>query len=125
MSAPSNRSNVLAPFDVVVVPFPYADRLAEKRRPAIVVSVPTLQSDFGLIWLAMVTSAENRGWDCDVTVNDQKSAGLPAASLVRTAKIATVDADRIVRKIGKLAPKDARAVAARIRGFLGGRNGDG
>ena len=26
------------PFDVVVVPFPYADRLAEKRRPALVIS---------------------------------------------------------------------------------------
>ena len=26
------------PFDIVVVPFPYADRLAEKRRPALVIS---------------------------------------------------------------------------------------
>jgi hypothetical protein len=25
-------------FDIVVVPFPYADRLAEKRRPALVIS---------------------------------------------------------------------------------------
>jgi mRNA interferase MazF len=114
---------MLAPFDVVVVPFPYADRLADKRRPAIVVSTPALQNDFGLVWLAMVTSAENRGWDCDVAVNDLKSAGLPSASLVRTAKIATVDADRVLRRIGKLAPKDARAVAAQIHDYLGGRNG--
>ena len=27
-----------AAFDIVVVPFPYADRLAEKRRPALVIS---------------------------------------------------------------------------------------
>lgn len=27
-----------APFDIVVVPFPYADRLAQKRRPALVIS---------------------------------------------------------------------------------------
>jgi mRNA interferase MazF len=120
---PSNRSKPLAAFDVVVVPFPYVDRLAEKRRPAIVVSAPALQENFGLVWLAMVTSAENRGWNCDVAVGDQKSAGLPAASLVRTAKIATVDADRVLRRIGKLAQKDARAVAAQLRGFLGGRNG--
>ena len=33
--------------DVVVVPFPYADRLAEKRRPALVVSGPQL-ARFGL-----------------------------------------------------------------------------
>jgi mRNA interferase MazF len=120
---PSNRSKSLTAFDVVVVPFPYADRLAEKRRPAIVVNAPALQDGFGLVWLAMVTSADNRGWDCDVVVSDQQSAGLPSASLVRTAKIATVDADRIIRRIGKLAPKDARAVAAQIRGYLGGANG--
>jgi mRNA interferase MazF len=107
----------------VVVPFPYADRLAEKRRPAIVVNTPALQDGFGLVWLAMVTSADNRGWDCDVAVSDQESAGLPSASLVRTAKIATVDADRIVRRIGKLASKDARAVATQIRGYLGSANG--
>lgn len=123
MSAPSNRSKVLAPFDVVVVPFPYADRLAEKRRPAIVVNSPQLQDKYSLVWLAMVTSADNRGWDCDVLVKDLKSAGLPAASLVRTAKIATVDSERIVRRIGKLAAKDARIVARHIRDFLGDGNG--
>jgi mRNA-degrading endonuclease toxin of MazEF toxin-antitoxin module len=30
-------------FDIVVVPFPYADRLAEKRRPAPVISNRKLQ----------------------------------------------------------------------------------
>jgi mRNA interferase MazF len=123
MNAPSNRSKALAPFDVVVVPFPYADRLAEKRRPAIVVSAPALQTEYGLVWLAMVTSADNRGWECDVAVSDLKSAGLPSASLVRPAKIATVDADRVLRRIGKLAQKDARAVARRVGEFFGGPNG--
>jgi len=44
-------------FDIVVVPFPYADRLAEKRRPALVISSRKL-APFGLIWLAMITSAQ-------------------------------------------------------------------
>jgi mRNA interferase MazF len=35
MTAPKGRFDA---FDVVVVPFPYADRLAEKRRPALVIS---------------------------------------------------------------------------------------
>jgi mRNA interferase MazF len=34
---PSQNSRFDA-FDIVVVPFPYADRLAEKRRPALVIS---------------------------------------------------------------------------------------
>jgi mRNA interferase MazF len=119
MSAPSNRSRVLQPYDVVVVPFPYSDRLAEKRRPAIVVSAPTLENGYSLVWLAMITSADNRRWDCDIAVSDLKVAGLPAPSLVRPAKIATVDADRIVRRIGKLTAKDAKAVASRVREFTG------
>ena len=123
MSAPSNRSRALRPFDVVVVPFPYSDRLAEKRRPAVVMSGPALQANFSLVWLAMVTSADNRGWDCDVAVSDLRSAGLPSASLVRPVKIATVDADRVLRRIGRLAQKDAHAVARKFGEFLGGRNG--
>jgi mRNA interferase MazF len=110
---------MFAPFDVVVVPFPYADRLAEKRRPAIVISTPGLARQHGLVWLAMVTSAGNRRWDTDIAVSDLGLTGLPAPSLVRPAKIATVDGERILRRIGKLPSKDARAVAAQIKKFLG------
>jgi len=45
-------------FDVVVVPFPHVDRLAEKRRPALVIS-NRKPAGHGVIWLAMITSAEN------------------------------------------------------------------
>jgi mRNA interferase MazF len=119
MSAPSNRSDAFSAFDVVIVPFPYADRLAEKRRPAIVVSAPELSRKYGLAWLVMVTSADNRAWDCDVTVSDLKSAGLPAPSLIRPAKLATVDAARILRRIGRLSPKDSRALGAGLKALLG------
>lgn len=119
MIVPTSRSNAFAPFDVVVVPFPYSDRLAEKRRPAIVVSASQLIASFGLVWLAMVTSAENRRWECDVDVSDLRMAGLPAPSLVRPAKIATVDAARVLERVGRLAAKDARAVEMRLKQFLG------
>jgi mRNA interferase MazF len=109
-----------ASFDIVVVPFPYADRLAEKRRPALVVSAPALQKSYGLVWLMMITSADNPAWDGDVAISDLKLAGLPAPSVVRPAKIATVDATRILRRIGKLAAKDARRVKDFLRGSLAG-----
>ena len=115
---PTNRSRTFAPFDVVVVPFPYSDRLAEKRRPAVVVSSQTMAGKFGLVWLAMVTSASNRRWDCDVPVGDLGLAGLPAPSLVRPVKIATVDADRILQRIGRLTAKDARAVETQLKAYL-------
>ena len=103
-----------ASFEIVIVPFPYADRLAEKRRPALVVSAPALQKRFGLVWLMMITSADNPAWDCDVAISDLKLAGLPAPSVVRPAKIAAVDAARILRRIGKLGAKDAKKVTAAL-----------
>jgi len=40
----------------------------------------------------MITSWENRGWSGDVAATDLKVSGLPVASIVRTAKIATIEA---------------------------------
>ena len=105
-------------FDVVVVPFPYADRLAEKRRPALVISNRKL-SLHGLVWVAMITSADNEPWSCDVAVADLKRAGLPAPSVVRPAKIACIEPTRIDRRAGRLDKATARVVAQRLKGFLG------
>jgi mRNA interferase MazF len=112
------KALTFAPFDVVVVPFPYADRLAEKRRPAVVVSARELEKRHGLVWLAMITSAENPRWDSDVAVSDLKLAALPAPSRVRAAKIATVDATRILRRIGRLSSKDAKGVKATLQKLM-------
>jgi len=109
---------VFAAFDVVVVPFPYADRLAEKRRPALVVSNRNLASH-DLIWIAVITSAENAPWPCDVPIVDLKRAGLLAPSVVRPAKIACIEPARVIRRIGRLGPATARLVAQRLREFLG------
>jgi mRNA interferase MazF len=106
-------------FDIVVVPFPYADRLAEKRRPALVISNRKLVP-FGLIWVAMITSADNAPWSCDVTITDLARAGLPAPSVVRTAKIACIEPARIERRAGRLDKVTGKAVAQRLKGFLGG-----
>jgi mRNA interferase MazF len=106
------------PFDIVVVPFPYAHRLAEKRRPALVISNRKL-AIHGLIWVAMITSADNEAWSSDVAITDLKRAGLPAPSVVRPAKIACIEPGRIDRKVGRLDKVAARAVGQKLRGFLG------
>jgi mRNA interferase MazF len=106
------------PFDIVVVPFPYADRLAEKRRPALVISNRRLAAH-DLVWVAMITSADNAPWGSDVAIGGLVRAGLPAPSMVRPAKIACIEPARIDRRIGRLDKAEARKVAQRVRGFLG------
>jgi len=77
---------------VVKVPFPHTDRSTRQSRPALVVSTPSLEESHRLLWVVMITSAENRGWAGDVPVSDLALAGLPAPSVIRTAKIAIIDA---------------------------------
>jgi len=72
-----------------------------------------------LVWVLMITSAANRGWPGDVWIDDLSRAGLPAASVVRTAKIATIDLARAER-IGSLAQGTMAAVGALIRHRLPG-----
>jgi mRNA interferase MazF len=108
----------LAAFDIVVVPFPYADRLAEKRRPALVISSAKL-APYGLVWVAMITSAGNEAWLCDVAITNLERAGLPAPSVVRSAKIACIEPSRIERRAGRLEKAAARTVARQLRGFFG------
>jgi mRNA interferase MazF len=105
------------PFDIVVVPFPYADRLAEKRRPALVISDRKL-AGHGLVWVAMITSADNEPWSSDLPIADLDRAGLPAPSVVRPAKIACIEPNRIDRRVGRLDKGSARKVGQKLRGFL-------
>lgn len=104
-------------WDIIKVPFPYTDRPIRQRRPALVVAAGILQAEHGLLWVVMITSAENRGWHGDVGVSDLAMAGLPAESVVRTAKIATIEA-KDAERIGSLTLSDRMAVEERIRGEL-------
>lgn len=97
----------LAPFDIVVVPFPYSDRLAEKRRPALVVSHPDLPARLGRVWVAMITSIAHQDLG-DVAIAAGAPAGLPVASTLRASKIATLDAGRVIRVLGRLSEDDQK-----------------
>ncbi|MFI5337654.1 MAG: type II toxin-antitoxin system PemK/MazF family toxin [Opitutales bacterium] len=97
------------PFDVLVVPFPFTDSAAVKRRPAIVLSAPPFQIRSGHLVLAMITSRENRGWPLDTEITDLDAAGLPHPSVVRM-KLFTLDERFVLRQAGALAAADRGAV---------------
>ncbi|NYZ14654.1 type II toxin-antitoxin system PemK/MazF family toxin [Azospirillum sp. RWY-5-1] len=97
-------------WDIVKVPFPYADRPVRQRRPALVVTADDVQANHSLIWVLMITSADNRGWPDDVAVSDHEAAGLPVPSVVRTAKIAVIDS-RDAERLGALSTSDRIDVA--------------
>ena len=106
-------------WDIIKVPFPCTDRPVRERRPALVVAPGPLQERHGLLWVMMITSSENRGWSGDVVVSDLIVSGLPVASIVRTAKIATIEA-RESERIGTLPSGDREAISAHLQTILAG-----
>ena len=99
--------------DVVKVPFPYADRSTRQFRPALVASIGGIEAAHGLLWVVMIISADNRGWPGDVTVVNLAMAGLPVLSVIRTAKIATIEASD-AEELGKV----SRALFGQVAGHL-------
>lgn len=111
------RGNVYDAFDVLVVPFPFTDRAAQKRRPAVALSARGANVATGHTICAMVTSADNAPWPSDVAIRDLEAAGLPAASVIRR-KWFTIDNRLILRRAGALAEADRRALRQTIRSTL-------
>lgn len=110
-------SSIPAPWDVIAVPFPYSERLAEKRRPALVVSSDALSSE-GFLWVAMITGAGKQMRAGDIAIAGLAAASLPGPSMVRTSKIATIEPSRVLRILGRLAQPERGAIASSIAAFL-------
>lgn len=105
------------PWDIIKVPFPYTDRPVRQRRPALVLAAEKLEDEHGLLWVLMITSAENHRWSEDVPISGASKTGLPAPSVVRCAKVATIEAQDAER-IGNLPSRERHRVSRRVTGFL-------
>ncbi len=89
----------MATFEIAAAPFPYVERPVVQRRPCLIVGRPGGGHD--LVWVLMITSADNDPIPGDVAISDLAMAGLKHPSVVRTAKIATVAPDSL-KIIGEL-----------------------
>ena len=119
----SQRMPDFDPWTIVSVPFPYTGGTVLQRRPALVIAGDETAGAPHLLWVLMITSAANRGWPGDVLLTELEETGLPSPSVVRTMKIATVEADH-ARRIGTIAAPDKvcvdDAVRNRLARFAGG-----
>lgn len=104
-------------FHVLVAPYPFTDRAAERRRPAIAPSAADANEATGRTVCAMITSADNAPWPHDVRIADLAAAGLPAPSVIRL-ECSTIDNRLILRRAGTLANRDQRALKHAIRAVI-------
>jgi mRNA interferase MazF len=104
------------PFDVVIVPFPFADLNEKKRRPALVVSSVSFNKVHRQTIFAMITSTKNK-WPSDVVIEDWQEAGLNVPCKIRL-KLFTLDNKSVVRKVGKLSKRDEKSIVATLADSL-------
>ena len=100
-------------WDVVVVPFPFSDSPASKRRPALVLSSQAFNHGSGHSLLAQITKAKQSSWPGDLKI-EAFEAGLPEECIVRM-KLFTIDNRLIQKRAGRLSPTDRDRVRAGLR----------
>ena len=83
--------------DIVLLPFPFTDLSGVKTRPAIVLA----QNDFD-VTVAFVTSQIHFKEGTDIVIDPSKENGLKRTSLIRLNKIATIDKDIVLGKLGEI-----------------------
>jgi mRNA-degrading endonuclease toxin of MazEF toxin-antitoxin module len=104
------------PGDVALVRFPFTELAATKKRPALVLARTARSTRNRLTTLAMITSqVEALRLVGDVLLEDWRSAGLLHPSLLRLAKVATVDEDLIEKIIGNISALDADSAGRAFR----------
>ncbi len=98
--------------DVVVLPFPFSNLRASKKRPALVIASADPHHD---LILCMITSKAT-GDVNSIPIIDQSfvEGGLPVESNVRPNRLFTADAGIIIRLAGKLSSVKVEEVADKI-----------
>lgn len=106
------------PGTVVSVPFPHTGTETRQRRPALVIAGTGPEEEPFLIWALMITSAAHRPWRGDVAIPDPAAIGLRIPSVIRTAKVATVEIAR-ADPLGTIDPETLSLVHTELSRHLG------
>lgn len=97
--------------DVVVLPFPFSDLSASKKRPALVITA--LKGD-DIILCQITSQARNDNYSIVLTDFDFKRGKLNLTSVIRPNRIFTADKSIIQYRIGTLKDKKIKEVIGSI-----------
>jgi mRNA interferase MazF len=100
--------------DLLLVPFPFTDLSAAKRRPVLAL---TVLDGFGDFIALPVTSRPQAEHGIPLLAGDLLRGSLPAPSWIRTDRIVTLNATLIVKTFGQVS---ARVVDAAVKQFCAG-----
>ena len=83
--------------DIILIPFPFTDLTGQKNRPALILI--TADTD---ITVAFITSQIKWQDEHNLKLEPSVENGLKKTSLVRLSKLATIDNELVIGKLGNL-----------------------
>ena len=108
--------------DVVLLPFPFTDLRTIKQRPAVILSTEAFnvrQRDVVVVAITSHVPSVPNPEDYRLSDVDQRTAGLPKLSIVKCAKLLTID-QRLIRKtLGRLPLETFSQLKQRMLAILG------
>ncbi len=104
--------------DVLLLPFPFTDLSAAKRRPVVVLSTDAYNAGRADVIVAAITSNVSGRQPGDCPVTDLSAAGLAKPSVVKIV-VGTIERSQVLRQLGSLSAGDLDAVAQAVADALG------
>jgi mRNA interferase MazF len=102
--------------DLLLVPFPFTDLSATKRRPVLALTAADGYGDFVAL---PVTSRPQSEHAIALSAADLVSGSLPAASWIRTNRVVTLNASLVVKSVGRVAEPIVSAAAEQLVAYIG------
>ena len=105
--------------DIVLVPFPFTDQSAAKKRPAVVISSEAYhQQRPDLIIMAVTSQVKPAQTVGEMVVQNWQSAGLLKPSAIKPV-ITTIERGLVINKLGQLMENDSAVLKRTISSVLG------
>ena len=95
--------------DIVLIPFPFTDLSGSKNRPALVLVSGEMD-----VALAFISTQLKWKEDTDILLKPTKENGLKIESVVRLSKLATVDKEPAIGRLGRIENKTREQVNKNI-----------
>src|SRR5438105_13053515 len=99
--------------DIILIPFPFTNLSETKIRPCLVL----IEADYD-VTVSFITTQSAWQDEASVLIHSSTENGLKKDSIVRLNKLATVDKELILGKIGKLNDKEISTIDQQLKEVL-------
>lgn len=107
--------------DVVLIPFPFTDLSTVKQRPAMIISSASFNNSHGDVIAIAITSQIPKAIaeeDYLLSQEEMELARLPKPSIIKTAKIVTINKVLIRKRLGSLPATTIDKIKTQLQNLL-------